>query len=82
MPLARRGTTLTSQLGLSDRIFASGSDKRFAARIDDGLELVEQGLSEQVRYADEVADVTARYLLNAGGRRAAEMQSLAITVVE
>lgn len=69
LPLARRGTTLSSQLGLSDRIFASGKDKRFAQRIDDGLEQVELGLREQVRYADEIADVTARYLLNAGGKR-------------
>ncbi|GAB3614534.1 polyprenyl synthetase family protein [Humibacter ginsengisoli] len=76
LPLARRGTTLTSQLGLSDRIFASGTDKRFAARIDDGLELVEQGLREQVRYADEIADVTARYLLNAGGKRVRPMLTL------
>ncbi|GAB3801749.1 polyprenyl synthetase family protein [Humibacter antri] len=76
LPLARRGTTLTSQLGLSDRIFASGADKRFAARIDDGLELVEQGLREQVRYADEIADVTARYLLNAGGKRVRPMLTL------
>ena len=76
LPLARRGTTLSSQLGLSDRIFASGKDKRFAERIDAGLELVEQGLREQVRYADEIADVTARYLLNAGGKRVRPMLTL------
>lgn len=76
LPLARRGTTLTSQLGLSDRIFASGEDKRFGARIDDGLDEVERGLREQVRFADELADVTARYLLNAGGKRVRPMLTL------
>jgi heptaprenyl diphosphate synthase len=76
LPLARRRTTLSSQVGLSDRIFASNDDKRFAARIDDGLELVESGLREQVRFADELADVTARYLLNAGGKRVRPMLTL------
>ena len=80
LPLARRGTTLSSQLGLSDRIFASGKDKRFAQRIDDGLEQVELGLREQVRYADEIADVTARYLLNAGGKRVRPMLTLLTAV--
>jgi heptaprenyl diphosphate synthase len=63
-------------VGLSDRIFASNEDKRFAARIDDGLELVESGLREQVRFADQLADVTARYLLNAGGKRVRPMLTL------
>ncbi|MGA0568405.1 polyprenyl synthetase family protein [Rathayibacter sp. KR2-224] len=76
LPLARRETTLTSQLGLGDRVFASGKDKRFAADVDAGLELVEQGLREQVRFADELADVTARYLLNAGGKRVRPMLTL------
>jgi heptaprenyl diphosphate synthase len=76
LPLARRGTTLTSQFGLTERVFASGKDKRFAARIDAGLDLVEEGLREQVKFADQLADVTARYLLNAGGKRVRPMLTL------
>lgn len=76
LPLARRGTTLTGQFALSDRVLASGKDKRFAARIDAGLDLVEEGLRDQVRYADQLADVTARYLLNAGGKRVRPMLTL------
>ena len=76
LPLARRGTTLSSQVGFTERLFASGDEKQFAKRIDAGLDLVEEGLREQVRYADEVADVTARYLLNAGGKRVRPMLTL------
>jgi heptaprenyl diphosphate synthase len=76
LPLARRGTTLTSQFGLTERVFASGKDNRFAARIDAGLDLVEEGLREQVKFADQLADVTARYLLNAGGKRVRPMLTL------
>nr|WP_170027219.1 polyprenyl synthetase family protein [Planctomonas sp. JC2975] len=47
-----------------------------ATRIDAGLELVEDGLREQVKYADQLADVTARYLLNAGGKRVRPMLTL------
>ncbi|WP_246846312.1 polyprenyl synthetase family protein [Humibacter ginsenosidimutans] len=76
LPLARRGTTLTSQLGLGERFFASGKDRRFAARIDEGLDQVEAGLAEQVKFADQLADVTAAYLLNAGGKRVRPMLTL------
>ncbi|MHA7984165.1 polyprenyl synthetase family protein [Rathayibacter sp. CAU 1779] len=76
LPLVRRGTTLSSQIGFTERLFASGKDKRMAARIDAGLDLVEDGLREQVKYADELADVTARYLLNAGGKRVRPMLTL------
>jgi heptaprenyl diphosphate synthase len=76
LPLARRGNTLSSQIGFTERLFASSDDKQFAKRIDAGLDLVEDGLREQVRYADEVADVTTRYLLNAGGKRVRPMLTL------
>ncbi len=76
LPLARRGTTLSSQIGFTERLFASSEDKQFAARVDAGLDLVEEGLRNQVRFADELADVTARYLLNAGGKRVRPMLTL------
>ena len=42
---------------------------RGGPRIDDGLERVEAGLLAQVTFHDEIADVRARYLLDAGGKR-------------
>jgi len=76
IPLMRRGSTLSSQFGLTDRIFASGEDKAFAAAIEAGLDTVELGLHAQMRYADQLADVTARYLLKAGGKRVRPMLTL------
>ncbi|WP_308468976.1 polyprenyl synthetase family protein [Rathayibacter soli] len=72
----RRGSTLASQFGLTERIFASGEDKAFAAAIEAGLDTVELGLHAQMRYADQLADVTARYLLKAGGKRVRPMLTL------
>ncbi|HWU48083.1 MAG TPA: polyprenyl synthetase family protein [Humibacter sp.] len=76
IPLARRGTTLSSQLGLTERIFSSGDDKALAKAVDDGLVLVDDGLRGQMGFADELADATARYLLEAGGKRVRPMLML------
>jgi heptaprenyl diphosphate synthase len=67
-PLARR-STLSGSLGLGERLFASSDERRFVRDIEDGLEQVEAGLVEEVRFADDLADVTTRYLLEAGGKR-------------
>ncbi len=42
-PGARRGNTLSSSLGLGERLFASSDERRCAAAIEDGLETVEAG---------------------------------------
>jgi heptaprenyl diphosphate synthase len=76
VPVVRRGTSLTSQVGLSDRIFSSSDDRAFAAAVDDGLARVEEGLHAEMRFADNLADVTARYLLEAGGKRVRPMLTL------
>ena len=76
IPLARRGKSMTSQLGLTERIFASGEDRAFARAVEDGLEIVEAGLHTEMRFADQLADVTARYLLKAGGKRVRPMLTL------
>ena len=68
-PLARRSNTLSSSLGLGEKLFASSNEKKFAAAIEKGLEKVEEGLLGEVQFADEIADVTTRYLLEAGGKR-------------
>ncbi len=68
MPLARR-TTLNSALGLGDKLFSTPSERRFAAAIEAGLDAVEVGLFNEMTFADQLADVTTRYLLQAGGKR-------------
>ena len=69
VPRARRSNTLSSSLGLGEKLFASSDERRFAEAIEQGLEAVEQGLLEEMSFADEIADVTSRYLLDAGGKR-------------
>jgi heptaprenyl diphosphate synthase len=68
-PSIARRKTLGASLGLGEKLFASSEERQFAADIEAGLEIVEQRLVEQVRFADEIADVTSRYLLDAGGKR-------------
>jgi heptaprenyl diphosphate synthase len=65
--------SLSSQLGFTERIFSSASDRRLARAIDDGLVEVENGLRGEMQFADTLADVTARYLLEAGGKRVRPM---------
>ncbi|CAN5602313.1 polyprenyl synthetase family protein [soil metagenome] len=69
VPLARRSNTLSSSLGLGEKLFASSDERRFVDAIEKGLETVEAGLLDQMQFADEIADVTSRYLLEAGGKR-------------
>ncbi|GAA1954466.1 polyprenyl synthetase family protein [Agromyces allii] len=75
-PVARRGSALASNLGLSERLFASSADKAMAKAIDDGIDRVEAGLVREVRFADSIADASTRYLLDAGGKRVRPMLTL------
>ncbi len=68
-PLSRRSSTLSSSLGLGEKLFASSEERHFAAAIEKGLDEVEAGLLQEMTFADVVADVTTRYLLEAGGKR-------------
>jgi heptaprenyl diphosphate synthase len=74
--VVRRASSMTTQLGLTDRIFATASDRGLAAAIDRGLDQVEADLMAEVTFADEIANVTGRYLLNAGGKRVRPMLAL------
>ena len=65
----RSGGALASSLGLDERRFALPGERRFARAIEDGLVLVEAELQAEIRFADELADVSGRYLLEAGGKR-------------
>lgn len=75
-PVARRSPSVTSQLGLSDRIFATAADRGLVASIDAGLDAVTQTLLGELVFADEIAAVTSRYLLDAGGKRVRPMLAL------
>lgn len=75
-PVVRRGSTLAANLGLSERVFASSADRAMAKAIDAGLERVETGLVDEVHFADTIADVAGRYLLEAGGKRVRPMLTL------
>jgi heptaprenyl diphosphate synthase len=68
-PLGRRSNTLSSSLGLGEKLFASSEERQFAGAIERGLDEVESGLLGEVSFADDMADVTSRYLLEAGGKR-------------
>lgn len=76
VPGVRRPASVSSQLGLTERIFARGEDRALAAAVDAGLVQIEDGLRAQMQFADELADVTARYLLEAGGKRVRPMLTL------
>lgn len=75
-PVARRGSSLAANLGLSERVFASSADRAMARAIDAGIERVEAGLIREVSFADSIADVSTRYLLEAGGKRVRPMLTL------
>ncbi|MCS3842872.1 polyprenyl synthetase family protein [Microbacterium sp. AK031] len=66
---AAPGSRLASRLGFSDRVFIGRAARRVADQIETGLDLVENGLAEDLRVADSVADAASRYLYEAGGKR-------------
>ena len=76
VPLARRRNTLSSSLGLGDKLFASSDERRFVREIESGLDTVEDGLLVEMSFADDMADVTSRYLLEAGGKRVRPLLTL------
>ena len=69
VPTARRNKALVSSFGLGEKLFASSDERRFAVAIEAGLESVEAGLLAELAFTDDLADVTSRYLLEAGGKR-------------
>ncbi|RQP10416.1 MAG: polyprenyl synthetase family protein [Microbacteriaceae bacterium] len=68
-PAIVRRRTLGASLGLGDALFASNEEKSFARAIEAGLDKVEEGLTAQLSFADDIADAAGRYLLDAGGKR-------------
>jgi len=70
---AKRGSRFLSG-GAS--VFASAEQKDIARSLDGGLDRVEAGLVEQLRFADDVADSVGRYLFDAGGKRVRPLLTL------
>lgn len=68
-PSVRRRRSLGSTLGVGERLFSSADQRRFVAAVEAGLDAVEEGLARELVFADALADVTGRYLLDAGGKR-------------
>lgn len=66
---AATGSRLASRLGFSDRVFVGRSARALARQVEAGLDLVEEGLAADLHVADSLADVTSRYLYEAGGKR-------------
>ncbi len=66
-----RHASLAANLGVSagEKLFSTPAERRFVAAVEEGLELVETGLRDEVVFTDPIADATARYLLDAGGKR-------------
>ena len=73
---AARRASLAGQLGVSDKLFSSPAERRFVRAVEAGLDRVEAGLVDQVHFTDSLADVTSRYLLEAGGKRVRPMLTL------
>lgn len=61
--------SLSSSLNLTDKIFSTGRDREVARAIEDGIAALEARLLVETEFNDGLADVAARYLLEAGGKR-------------
>ena len=66
----------TATQALPMRLFQGAAERRHAKRMQGELELIEQGLLENLEFASAVADAPARYLLEAGGKRIRPMLTL------
>lgn len=62
--------SVTSAFGLRGPRFATPADRRVIDAVEAGLARMEVLLGEHLRMADPVADAVARYLNEAGGKRA------------
>lgn len=58
------------------RLFNSVADRRQIKELQAELDLIEQDLSEHLKFASPVADAPARYLAEAGGKRIRPMLTL------
>src|SRR5690606_3714478 len=67
--VASRIGAFAATIGIDPRRPGSAAERRLARGIDEGLERVEALLGAELSFADVLADTTARYLYQAGGKR-------------
>ncbi|WP_309068209.1 polyprenyl synthetase family protein [Microbacterium sp.] len=75
-PRPATGSAIASRFGLSDRVFAGPGSRRLVGAIEEGLEIVEARLAEELHSTDALVDSTARYLYEAGGKRVRPMLTM------
>lgn len=66
---ARRPSHGTVGGNFARELFSRPSERRLKSALDAGLARVDEVLHREVRFADEVAQVTTTYLIEAGGKR-------------
>ncbi|MEX1078177.1 MAG: polyprenyl synthetase family protein [Homoserinimonas sp.] len=69
VPRVRSSASLGQSLGLGEKFFTTPEERRVAGNVERGLDAVETRLIRDMEFADDLADVTSRYLLDAGGKR-------------
>lgn len=60
-------------LSLHQRLFASAETKHLAKVVDEGVAQIEAQLTQEMAFGDALADVSSRYLFDAGGKRVRPM---------
>ncbi|MFO7689167.1 MAG: polyprenyl synthetase family protein [Cryobacterium sp.] len=75
-PVVRRSPSIASQVGLTERLFSTAADRGLAANIEAGITRVETALVAELVFPNEIANVTSRYLVSAGGKRVRPMLAL------
>ncbi|WP_405373776.1 MULTISPECIES: polyprenyl synthetase family protein [unclassified Microbacterium] len=70
------GSHIAGRLGVTERIFAGPRMRKLLTTVEEGLDLVEERLAGELRVGDSLADVTSRYLYEAGGKRLRPMLSV------
>ncbi|MEA9984785.1 MULTISPECIES: polyprenyl synthetase family protein [Subtercola] len=66
---ARRSPSSSASFSLTERLFATADDRKAAKAVDEGLVRLEERLVAETVFHDGMAEVSARYLLDAGGKR-------------
>ncbi len=61
---------------MAERIFAGPQMRRLLDTVEEGLDRVETTLARELRVGDGLADITSRYLYEAGGKRVRPMLTL------